>query len=145
MELYRVTFSRVGTVATLQEEEDRPAVGEDTATSTIATVDATSKVTTMLEKLMERVETLEKRQAASLPQRRRRQSLLDMPTTGPHSPELSAGKLRTPGARSRALEGLFNMAQILTNISPVAPVGGYKLSSTVNGVQKLFYWILEQQ
>ena len=79
MESYAVTFSRVGTVATLQEEEDRPAVGEGTATSTIATVDATSKLTTMLKKLMERVETLEKHQAAgkggdaaSLPQRRGR-------------------------------------------------------------------------
>ena len=61
-----------------------------------------------------------------------------MPTTGPHSPELSAGKLRTPGARIRVSEGLCNMAQTLTNISPVAPVGGYKPSGTVNGVQMLF-------
>ena len=62
MESYVPLFPRTVTVAPLQKEKS--LMTESSETSTIAAIDPTAKLTMMLEKLMERVETLEARHSS---------------------------------------------------------------------------------
>ena len=69
MESYAVTSPIAGIIATFQEE-GKSAQEEESDGATVASINPTVKLTTMVEKLLDRVETLERRQTEPANERR---------------------------------------------------------------------------
>ena len=152
MESYAVSHG--STVASVQEES--PVSEENLTAATVGKtdVDPTMELTTMMGKLMKRMETLERQQTRSsaamtqgvMPERNatnrftaRRRRVYSLSAAWPHSTLLptrssATGKLEPSGAKSQSSEG-SSKARNVTSISPLSPTDSYRLQVVLGGIK----------